>query len=92
MACNLLLPHKDNIPNKFIILRETHIQTIKPYHLPGARSGLELKTSRLHSFIMANVSHAQPLGGGIGMCARVGLAFYRTEYVNTSYDALVSVL
>ena len=65
----LLLPHEDNIPNKFIILKERHIQTRKPYQLPGwtknssyyiivSRSGIELTTSRLHSFIMAKVSHS----------------------------------
>ena len=31
----LLLPHGDNIPNKFRILKERHIQMRKPYQLPG---------------------------------------------------------
>ena len=30
-----LLPHGDNIPNKFRILKERHIQMRKPYQLPG---------------------------------------------------------
>ena len=31
----LLLPHDDNIPNKFRILKGRHIQMRKPYQLPG---------------------------------------------------------
>ena len=68
MACNYCFPHGDNILNKFRILKERHIQMRKPYQLPGwtenssyyivPRSGLELTTSRLHSFIVAKVSHA----------------------------------
>ena len=57
--------HGDNIPNKFRILKERHIQMIEPYQLPGCtknslyyivpRSLIELTTSRLHSFIVAKV-------------------------------------
>ena len=59
--------HGDNIPNKFRILKERHIQMRKPYQLPiwtknsyyiVPRSGIELTTSRLHSFTVAKVSHA----------------------------------
>ena len=56
-----------NIPNKFIILKERHIQMRKPYQLPGwtkhssyyivPRAGIELTTFCLHSFIVAKVSH-----------------------------------
>ena len=57
------------MPNKFRILKGRHIQIRKPYQLPGRtknssyycivpRSGLKLTTYRLHSFIMADVSHA----------------------------------
>ena len=35
VACNLLFPHEDNIPNKSRILKEMHIQMRKPYQLPG---------------------------------------------------------
>ena len=35
MACNVLLPHEDNIPNKFRILKESRIQMRKPHQLPG---------------------------------------------------------
>ena len=64
--------HEDNIPNKFRILKERHIQIKKPYQfqlsgwtknssyysvLVGDRPH-DLKTSRLHSFIMTKVSHA----------------------------------
>ena len=35
VACNLLLPHEDNILNKFRILKERHIQMRKPYQVPG---------------------------------------------------------
>ena len=62
MACNLTITHEDDFPNKF------RIQKRKPYQLYGCglkthptivpRSGLELTTSRLHSFNMAKVSHA----------------------------------
>ena len=31
LACNLLLPHEDNIPNKFKILKEKHIRMRKSY-------------------------------------------------------------
>ena len=65
VACNLLLPDEDNIPNKFRILKERHIQMIKLHQLPAStrpttlpRSGIELTTSRLHSFTMAKMSHA----------------------------------
>ena len=65
MACNLPLPHEDNIPSEFRILKERHIQ-MREYQLVGLktrptivpRSGFELTTSRLHSFIVAKVSHA----------------------------------
>ena len=66
MAC--FHDNEDNIPNKFRILKERHIQMRKPYQLPGwtkdssyyivPRLGFKLTTSRLHSFIMAKVSHA----------------------------------
>ena len=35
VACNLLLPHVDNIPNKLRILKERHVQMRKPYQFPG---------------------------------------------------------
>ena len=34
VACNLTLPHEDNILRKFIIIFE-HIRVRKPYQLPG---------------------------------------------------------
>ena len=62
-----MLAHEYSILNKFRILKERHIRMRKPYRLPGwtknssyivLRSGIELTTSRLYSFIVANVSHA----------------------------------
>ena len=35
MVCNLMLPHEDDILNKFGIWNERHLQVRKPYHLPG---------------------------------------------------------
>ena len=35
MACNLMLPHEDDILNKFRIWNERHLQVRKPYQLPG---------------------------------------------------------
>ena len=35
MVCNLILPHEDDILNKFRIWNERHLQVRKPYQLPG---------------------------------------------------------
>ena len=35
MVCNLVLPHEDDILNKFRIWNERHLQVRKPYQLPG---------------------------------------------------------
>ena len=35
MVCNLMLPHEDDILNKFRIWNERHLQVRKPYQLPG---------------------------------------------------------
>ena len=35
MACNLMLPHEDNVLNKFRNWKERHIRVRKPYQLPG---------------------------------------------------------
>ena len=35
MVCILMLPHEDDILNKFIIRNERHLQVRKPYQLPG---------------------------------------------------------
>ena len=34
-VCNLMLPHEDDILNKFEIWNERHLQVRKPYQLPG---------------------------------------------------------
>ena len=70
--CNLLLPHKDNIPNKFRILKERHVRMRQPYQLPvglktrptivprraGANSGPELE-------LLANSNSNSGIGIGI---------------------------
>ena len=95
-----MLPHGENIPNKFRILKERHIQLRKPHQLvelvglkthPAivTRSGIEITTSCLHSF-MAKVSHALNhsameavvIGGRQGQ--RVGMAMVLARIFNLS--------
>ena len=63
-----MLLHGENIPNKFRILKERHIQLRKPHQLVELvglkthlaivpRSGIKITTSLLHSF-MAKMSNA----------------------------------
>ena len=35
MDCNYMLPHEDNVLNKFRILKERHVQMREPYQSPG---------------------------------------------------------
>ena len=35
MVCNVMLPHEDDILNKFGIWNEKNLQVRKPYQLPG---------------------------------------------------------
>ena len=62
------MPDEDNIPNKFRILKERHIQMRKPYRLPGWTKNSSYYSAPVGdrtrdlpppcSFIMAKVSHA----------------------------------
>ena len=60
MSCNLLLPHEDNIPNQFGILKERHIQMRKPYQLSGWTKNSSYYSQgynfhKVHNFIMSHV-------------------------------------